>query len=141
MKIKKWVKVSGIIVGGIIIISIIGNMASGGNSEPAKKLSSPNTQQPAKPADTKPAEQQAGGINQETFDKIRTGDSLTGDGGMSVDEVRAILGKEDNDITSTTTINGKTTRMDVCTWAAGLQMKSITVTFVNGFAASKGMMK
>lgn len=127
---KKLLKLAFIGIGFCVIVAIVGAAMGSKNNEPSTKMSSPNTQQPA-----------TSKISQENFDKIKTGDAVTGDGGMSVDQVKAILGEPNNDVTSTSSINGKDYRMDSMTWTSGLEMKSITVTFINGFASSKGMMK
>jgi hypothetical protein len=136
---KKFMKFVGAALAIFVILGIIGNMM-GSKSEPATKVSEPKTettqpvQQPAKT-------EQPAKVSKENFDKIKTGDGFSGDGGMSVDDVKAMLGEPETDITSTSSINGKDYRMDVMTWSAGLQFKSITVTFMNGFASAKSFVQ
>lgn len=144
---KKFIKVVGIVVGAIIVLGVIGSIIGGNNSssQPTKQASPVNSEVKTQETTTQPQQphpqQPTSKISQETFDQIKTGDTLTGDGGMSEDEVKAILGNPDGNVSTTTNTMGKEYKMDTMTWSAGLSMKSITVMFVNGHAASKNLVQ
>jgi hypothetical protein len=133
---RKFIKVVGIVVGAIIVLGIIGNMMGGkSNTEPAKKESSPKTE--TNTSTKNPVNK----VTKESYDMIKTGDTLTGDGGMSVQDVKNILGEPNNNVESTSNVNNTEYKMETMTWSSGLEMKAITVVFVNGYASSKNFMQ
>jgi hypothetical protein len=71
------------------------------------------------------------------YEAIKIGDSITGEGGMSIDEVKDLIGsKPDNEAESQATFDGKTIKVVNITWLDGLG-KGVTVSFINGQANAK----
>jgi hypothetical protein len=123
---KKFVKGLFIFFGAcvffIIVGVIVGAMADGG-SETAKKVA--DTVTTATPVKDER-------VNMENYNKIKIGDSMTGKGGMSLEEVTAIMG-EPSDKTETQSGNIK---MVIATWMDE-EFNTITVSFMNNKADSK----
>ena len=147
---KKSVKIVCGITGAIVAVGIVGSMMNGNSDVEKQSVSNPKTEQTQskseqiKKTENKPKETtEYDNISQESFDKIKTGDTLTGDGGMNREKVISILGNPSTDITSTSNISGKEYEMETITWmtTAGLELKSITVIFTNGNASSKSILQ
>lgn len=75
-------------------------------------------------------------VNKENYDKIKEGDVISGDGGMTIDEVLEILGEPDNKTQSKT---GDITN-DIYSWSSP-NFESISITFTNGKASHKMYME
>ena len=120
----------GVCVFFIIVGVIVGAMADSG-SEPAKKVADAVTT--AAPA----AEPQKDStVNMENYNKIKVGDSMTGKGGMTIEEVTAVFGQDPSDKSETQTGDIK---MVIATWMDD-NFNTITVSFMNGRVDSKSQM-
>jgi hypothetical protein len=119
-----------------IIVVIVFVSAVGGGEE---TVSEPTTQAEteATPKEEKPKE----AVTKENYDKIKQGDSLTGEGGMSIDEVIAILGEPDSKMESSYDDgNGNTVKTDDFTWTNS-DFSSVSVSFTNGHVSHKMWME
>lgn len=73
-------------------------------------------------------------VNRKEYEKIKVGDTLSGEGGMTVKEVKKILGEPEN---TTETTSGDMT-MKTMTWnAKGDFAAMVMVTFTNGKVSGK----
>jgi hypothetical protein len=122
---KKFFKIALGIVGGFVALGIIIGVVSGGGSSEPRKTTTPMNQEAPK----------AEVVSQENFDKIVQGDSVTGEGGMTIDEVKAILGEPD----STSESQSGDLKMEMYSWTKNF--KTISVTFSNGKVSYKGFIK
>lgn len=107
----------------LVALVVIAGMFSGGGSETTTTDSKPKQE----------AKQPAKKVSKVNYDKITQGDALTGEGGMSIDQVKAILGDPD---TKTEAQSGDM-KMEDMTWTDGLLGSSISVNFINGKVAGK----
>ena len=134
---KKFFKWVVIIFVGLVIVS----MAMGGEEEAAPTSSEPAAAETAAEpkAEPKKEEKPADKITKENYEAIKTGDTLTGEGGMTIEEVTAILGESTNKTESQT----GDMKMEIITWNNGklTKMASITVSFTNGKASSKNWLE
>lgn len=122
-KFFKWV----FIVFGLIIVG--GVIASMGDDS-----SSSTNSNDAKPASTAPKDDKSKKVTKEQFDQVKTGDTVTGEGGMTLEEVEAILGKGEKLSES----QSGDLKMEFYQWnAEGEFGANVTVDFVNGKASSK----
>lgn len=124
MKLFKW-GCLGIIILVILVATISMCSSSGSNKQTGNKPGTTTKPiEPAKPAEPGRAE----------YDKIVIGDSLTGKGGMTKNQVNAILGKPIN----TTESQSGNMKMEICSYSAkGSLGANIGVTFINGLASNK----
>lgn len=132
-KFFKWVMI-------VIVAIVVINIATGGEEEAAPTKSEPAAATTEKAAEPKKEEPKpADTITKENYDKVKAGDALTGDGGMTIEEVTALLG-EKMDKTESQTGDMK---MEIITWNNGklTEMKSISVTFINGKASGKNWLE
>lgn len=113
---------------GLILLGVIIGIATGGGSSSTSSDTKPKTETTAK------QNKKVDPISR--YNKIKIGDALTGKGGMTIKEVKAILGNQDSKTTSTSKIGNDETTMDVYTWINGFG-KGITITFTNGLASEK----
>jgi hypothetical protein len=117
---------------GIIVVLIVASIAFGGEDD-STTTTTTDTSKEAPKTEAK-EEKESGKVTREQFDQIVTGDALTGEGGMTIEEVEAILGKGEKMTESST--NDMT--MEFYTWdAEGDFGATVTVDFTNGKAASK----
>lgn len=129
---KKVLKWGFIIIIGIIIV----NMVTGGEEE-----ATPTTTDKAAATETKPKEEAkpADKITKENYEAIKTGDSLTGEGGMTIEEVQAMLGEP----TDKTESQSGDMKLEMMSWNNGkiTKMASISITFTNGKASAKNWLE
>ena len=128
---KKFLKVIGYGVLGFICLGIAIAMFSGG--EDTTETTTAPKQEVKKEEPKKVVDQK---ISQANFDKIKQGDTLSGEGGMTIEEVTEILGKPDSEIESQV----GDMKMKDLTWT-NLKFESITVSFINGKVSSKAYLK
>lgn len=75
--------------------------------------------------------------NEKAYDEIVIGDGLTGEGGMTIEEVKEIVGKNPKDHSTVDTSAGDIKmKVDMLTWVTGTN-KGFSVTFTNGKATAK----
>ncbi len=110
------------IIALVALVVIIG-MFSGGGTEttPTKEK-----------AVEKPVEKD-NHITKENYNKIVQGDALTGDGGMTIKEVTAILGEPENTMES----QAGDMKIEDYTWTDGLLGATISISFTNGKVSNK----
>jgi hypothetical protein len=139
--VKKLLKWLGIIVVALVVI----NMAVGGDEETQPASSDNNikaTETVSKPEPAKeepkeePKEEEKESVTKENYEKIKQGDSLSGKGGMTFEEVVAILGEPDDKMESETEISGQKYKTLSCSWRT-LDFESISVTFTNNGVSHK----
>ena len=132
IKMKKLFKLGCLGFMGLIVLVVIIAVASSGGGD----NSTDNQAADTKPTETKKEtkKEKKDVVTKENFDKIKQGDSLSGNGGMTIDEVKDILGKPDQ----TTESQSGDMKMENFTWMEGLFGNTINVTFINGKVASKG---
>jgi hypothetical protein len=135
---KKLAQVIGMVFLGFLALCIVGIVLS----EPSGSSTKSETKTESKPVEKKPVKETSK-ITKENYDKIKVGDTLTGAGGMTIDEVKAILGNTDNVVETTTTgIDNKEYKMQSMTWMDGvLSTTNISVTFINGKVSGKTFLK
>lgn len=126
---KKFIKVIGYTALGFIALGIAVSMLGGGNDSDVVETT-------AKPQQEAPKEEKVETISQENFDKIVQGDSLTGEGGMTIEEVKAVLGEADSESQS----QSGDMKMEMLTWTS-LKFETISVTFINGKVSAKSYLK
>jgi hypothetical protein len=134
MKVKKVAKWTGIGVAALVGISIA---TSGGEEVP--NTSTETTEAVAAPAEKKeaPKKEEKSSITKENYEKIVQGDSLSGKGGMSIEEVIAILGEPDDKMESQYDDgSGNTIKSENYSWHT-LDFESISVQFTNGHVSHK----
>jgi len=130
-KIKKVVKLT---LGTLVVAGIIG--ACTNDAEPTKETAAPKVEQKQEQKKEKTPSK----ISQENFEKIVQGDALTGEGGMSKDEVIAMLGKPGSSSVTKTTIGDKETTMEFTAWTS-FRNGTLTVTFTDGRVSAKSFTK
>jgi hypothetical protein len=117
---------------GFVALAAFGiamSIGGGGESEPA------GTSEPTKAAQEQPKEK-VDPISKESFEKIVQGDSITGEGGMTIEEVEALLGEPDSKIESK---SGDIHMIDYS--YIGKDFQSISVNFTNGKVSFKSYME
>lgn len=117
-KVKTILKALFSVVAVIIVGSIIISLTNGNDSD-------------NKPTNTPKQESPASNISKENFEAIVQGDTLSGEGGMTIEEVVSILGEPD---TKSQSRSGDMT-LDSYVWTKNFKM--ISVTFTNGKVSSK----
>lgn len=122
---KKVFKTIGMLFLGVIALGIVVSMV-GGEEGATDTATTPSKQE----------EKKVDPISQESFDKITQGDTLTGEGGMTIEEVTAILGEADSETES----QSGDMVMKNLTWT-NLKFESISVTFINDKVSSKTYLK
>jgi hypothetical protein len=130
--IGKFFKVVGIVIMVFIIVSVVISMVGGEDGA----TDTGTTKREIKKEDLTIEQVEGKSVNQENFDKIIQGDSLTGEGGMTIEEAKAVLGEPDSETESQ---SGDMT-MKVFTWT-NLKFESISVTFINDKVSSKTYLK
>ena len=142
---KKFFKVIGIVLALIFAGSVIAALV-GGNDQTStpdnkqkveKKATETVVEEPSKPVETPPVveappEKQKPG--QVEYDKIKIGDTLTGEGGMSIKDVKNLLG--DPEVNSESQSGDYKITMMMWDAKGGLGA-NISVSFTNGKASSK----
>ena len=82
-------------------------------------------------------EKKAESVTKANYDKIVVGDTLSGEGGMTIAEVEKILGKPDDKMESSSTgMNGEEIKMEDFSWYTG-DFESISVSFTDGKVSHK----
>jgi Domain of Unknown Function with PDB structure (DUF3862) len=121
---KKLLKIMGVLfVGGIIL----GLMFGGEESEPTTTEPKASEAKKEEPKEL---------VTKANFEKIVQGDSLSGEGGMTLEEVEAILGKGDKQMES----QSGNLKMEDYTWT-NKDFHIITVNFINGKVSFKAYME
>jgi hypothetical protein len=142
-KMRKFFKWLGIAVVLLIVLGVIGSII-GGNDQSTTKPVAENKQvknEPVKKQEPVKKEKKDL-ITKENYDKITAGDILTGEGGMTKDQVLQMLGKPNNTVESNTQgVDGKSVKTEVISWTNLSPMRSITITFINGKASNKGWLE
>lgn len=141
---KKFLKFVGY---GFLAIIVLGVVASvmGGNEEsdtntPAVEENATQAKETATQAKEEPKEKKKDDKNTvtlENYDRIVVGDSLTGEGGLTVEEVTAIFGKKPD--TKSESQSGDM-KMIMASWTADGWANvgdNVSVTFINGKASGK----
>lgn len=124
--IKKLFKWGFIALGILVVVGVIAAVAGGG--EDSTTDTGGKTEQPAKKETS---------VTKANYDKIVVGDTLTGEGGMTIDEVIAILGEPEDKIESSMSgVNGDEVKMIDMTWYT-LDFESINISFTNGKVSHK----
>lgn len=131
---KKFLKYAGITIVGIFVLSIVVAILGGGET----------TQQNTPEAETKPVDAKqdtkkadSNTVTLENYDKIAVGDTMTGEGGMTLEEVTALFGKDPD---SKSESQSGDMKMIMASWTAdGFENlgDNISVTFINGKTSSK----
>jgi hypothetical protein len=127
IKMKKLFKLGCLGLMGLVALIVIVAVASGGG----ETNSTDNQAADTKPAETKKEKKNV--VTKENFDKIKQGESFSGEGGMTIEEVTEILGKPDQ----TTEAQSGDMKMEDYTWISGFLGDAINVNFINGKVASK----
>lgn len=125
---KKLFKVGCLGIIALVVLGIIAGIMTGGGSDTKTTDSAPKVEAEKAPQDDAK-------VTQANFDKITQGDSLTGSGGMTIDQVKAILGEP------STTSQSKTGDMTMDDYMWTENFKSIAVNFTNGKVSFKQFMK
>jgi outer membrane protein assembly factor BamE (lipoprotein component of BamABCDE complex) len=106
---RKFFKWLGIAVVLLIVLSVIGSIVGGNDQPTVQKVeeNKPVKNEPEKKQDPVKKEKKDI-ITKENYNKIVSGDVLTGEGGMTKDQVLQMLGKPDNTVESNTQgVDGK----------------------------------
>lgn len=131
---KKVFKFIGGFILGVIVLSLITSIL--GDKEETGTNTSRSTETAQEQAKQKPQDE-GNKITLENYNAIVVGDSLTGDGGMTIEEVSAVFGKEPD--TKSESQSGDMTMIMAGWTAEGLENlgDNVSVTFINGRASSK----
>ena len=82
-------------------------------------------------------EKKAESVTKANYDKIVVGDTLSGEGGMTIDEVVKILGEPDDKMESSSTgMDGEDMKMEDYSWFTS-DFESISVSFTDGKVSHK----
>jgi uncharacterized protein YxeA len=142
--VKKFLKFIGYGFLGLIVLGVVASMA-GGNEEadtntPAVEENATQAKETANKPKEEPKETKKDDKNTvtlENYEKITVGDSLTGEGGMTIEEVTAIFGKKPD--TKSESQSGDM-KMIMADWTADGWNNlgdNVAVTFINGKASGK----
>jgi flagellar motor protein MotB len=130
---KKLFKLGFYVIIGFIGLGILMNMV--GDDETTQKGEPDKVVE----ADAKPKaepKKESDPVTKENFEKIVQGDSLTGKGGMTIEEVLAILGEPSQKMES----QSGDTKMEDYSWI-GKDFQTISVNFTNGKVSFKMFME
>ncbi|QGF21736.1 hypothetical protein Sam112_gp34 [Bacillus phage vB_BcM_Sam112] len=122
---------AGLVVAGVVIGAVTDTEET---AKPVQKVAEIKTEAPA----AKEAPKVKDGANKANYDKAVQGDSLTGEGGSTIDEVKALMGKEPT-FDSVTEVSGmKIVSMTFNGYETG---EVLTFTFTNGKLSMKAYSK
>jgi hypothetical protein len=127
---KKFFKFVGISIIALVAIGIIVGISSGGGSN---ETAPTETTEVTKPVPEKPAPKPADRMTKANYNKIVVGDSLTGKGGWTKEQVMSLLGKPENKTESKT----GDYKMEVWTYSKLFTMTSVVVSFSNDHVSDK----
>lgn len=140
----KWIFM---VVGALVILIIIIAVASsGGSSQPEQHQATSGNETQAETQDNasskatdksdgeKQKEEDTAKVTREEYEKVETGDTLTGEGGMKIKKVKKILGEPQN-VSETT--SGDMTMKTMMWDAEGDFGATVSVSFTNGKASGK----
>lgn len=131
---KKIFKLAGYIIGGMIILGIIGSMID--SEQVTTTIKDPVTQEKVEVKQTKKDV-----ITKVNFDTIVVGDILSGEGGMTIEQVVAIFGEPDSKTESESPgMNGEKIKMEMYNWTT-IEFKAVGITFTNGLVSNKTWME
>lgn len=120
--IKKLIKFTLIGMGSLILLGVIIGML-GDSEQPKKEV-----------VETSAPKEETKKITKETYDSIRVGETMTGEGGMTYDEVISMLGEPESVVES----EFEGIVMETATWSDLFGTGgSITVTFSNKLVSDK----
>ncbi|QIQ61235.1 hypothetical protein Sam46_gp34 [Bacillus phage vB_BcM_Sam46] len=121
---------AGLVVAGVVIGAATGTE----EAKPVQKVAEIKTEAPA----AKETPKAKDGATKANYDKAIQGDSLTGEGGSTIEEVKALMGKEPT-FDSVTEVSGmKIVSMTFNGYEAG---EVLTFTFTNGKLSMKAYSK
>lgn len=134
MKLKKWVKVSFLVLLALVVLVVSLVMAGKYfTEEKVVKENKDKVKVEEKIVEETPPPEKVTTVTKENYDKIIVGEATSGKGGAHIDEVLQLLG-EPNDTGESQT--GKDTVVKVYTWGKGSN-KKISVSFINDYVADK----
>lgn len=108
------------VVGAVVVLGIgIGACTSSGTDQQTSNVEVKN-EQPKK---------QSHGVNKENFEKLVQGDGLTGEGGTSIEEAKALMNKKPSTESESIIMEKRQTLISYNDLANGV---GITLTFVEG---------
>lgn len=131
---KKFLKYAGITFLGMFVLAVVVAILGGGEET---QTNTPEAEEKPTEAKQDTKKEDSNTVTLETYDKIIVGDTMTGEGGMTFEEVTALFGKDPE--TKSESQSGDMV-MTMAGWTAeGFENlgDNISVTFINGKASSK----